>query len=125
MIIINEKFLEVLKHEGVVTIVTMGENKPHISNTWNSYVEIKDDKILIPAAYMKRTEKNIKENGILELSIGSKEVEGYNGYQGTGFYIEGEGKFLENGETFEMMKEKYPFLTRVLEVSIKTIKQKI
>lgn len=47
----NEKFLEVLKHEGVVSIVSCGVNEAHVSNTWNSYLTITDNnKILIPAA---------------------------------------------------------------------------
>ena len=33
-----EKFYDVLNHEGVVSIVSWGENEPHVVNTWNSYL---------------------------------------------------------------------------------------
>ncbi|MGL5761484.1 MAG: pyridoxamine 5'-phosphate oxidase family protein, partial [Cetobacterium sp.] len=59
----SEKFLEVLKHEGVVSIVTCGNDGAHVSNSWNSYVNIvNENKILRPAAAMIHTEKNINEN---------------------------------------------------------------
>ncbi|MBF4806114.1 MAG: FMN-binding protein, partial [Pseudoleptotrichia goodfellowii] len=45
----NEKFFEVLKYDGVVSIVTWGNEEPSITNTWNSYLQIKDEnRILIP-----------------------------------------------------------------------------
>ena len=37
-----EKLYEVLKHEGVVSIVSWGNTEPHITNTWNSYIKIKE-----------------------------------------------------------------------------------
>ncbi len=121
----NEKFLDVLKHEGVVTIVTQSEDRPHLTNTWNSYLRVKDDKILIPAAGMKTAEENIKRNGIILIAVGSKEVEGFNGYQGTGFNIDGQAEFITEGDDYNKMKEEFPFLDRVLEVKIKDIQQKI
>lgn len=35
-----EKFFEVLKNEGVVSLVTWGADEPHIVNTWNSYLVV-------------------------------------------------------------------------------------
>ena len=119
----TEKFLEVLNHEGVVSIVTCANNEAHVSNTWNSYLVIVDEnKILIPAAAMINTENNININPKVKLTMGSHDVMGYR-YMGTGFLIEGIAKFLKNGEHFTMMKEKYPFLTRVLEVTVNSCKQ--
>ena len=46
---IPDKMLQVLKCEGVVAVVTMGDNIPHVVNTWNSYLSItQDDQLLIP-----------------------------------------------------------------------------
>jgi Predicted flavin-nucleotide-binding protein structurally related to pyridoxine 5''-phosphate oxidase len=120
---LTEKFLEVINHEGVVSIVTCANNEAHVANTWNSYlVIVEGNKILIPAAAMVRTEKNININPKVKLTIGTKEVMGYRS-MGTGFLLEGTAKFLKNGEYFDMMKEKYPFLTRVLEVTVDSSKQ--
>lgn len=71
---------------------------------------------------MIKTEENININPKVKLTLGSKEVMGYM-YMGTGFLLEGTAKFLRDGEHFNMMREKYPFLTRVLEVTVDTCKQ--
>ncbi|MHB9944337.1 FMN-binding protein [Clostridium botulinum] len=118
----TEKFLEVLKHEGVVSIVTCENNEAHVVNTWNSYIVIEGDKMLIPAAGMRKTQKNIEQNDNVKVTLGSKEVEGYR-FMGTGFLVEGTARFLESGPEFDMMKQKFPFLNRVLEITVKTAKQ--
>jgi hypothetical protein len=120
---LTEKFLEVINHEGVVSIVSWGENEPHIVNTWNSYLNVtSDERILIPAAGMRRTQKNVEQNNKVKVTLGSKEVMGYN-YPGTGFLIEGTAKFVESGLEFDMMKEKFSFLSRVLEITVTSAKQ--
>jgi hypothetical protein len=119
-----EKFFEVLKNEGVVSIVSWGLDEPHIANTWNSYLFITpDNRILIPAYAMRRTEKNIIQNNRIKIALGSRNVLGYKDYQGTGFVIEGTAKFFESGPDYEMMKEKFSFLTRVLEITVTSAKQ--
>jgi len=52
-------------------------------------------------------------------------VMGFKDYQGTGFIIEGTASYLESGEVFDQMKEKFSFLTRVLDVTVSSITQKI
>ena len=84
---------------------------------------IKDDRILLPAAGMNSTEADVKVNNKVKLTLGSKEVEGFNNYQGTEFLIKGSANFIETGEDFDMMKEKYPFLRKVLEVKVESAKQ--
>jgi hypothetical protein len=37
---IPEKLREVLKKDGVVAIATLGQDGPHMVNTWNSYVRL-------------------------------------------------------------------------------------
>lgn len=119
----TEKFFEVLDHEGVVSIVTCANNTAHVANTWNSYlIVVEENKILIPAAAMIKTEENINANPKVKLTLGSKEVMGYK-YMGTGFLLEGTAKFLKDGDNFKMMKEKCPFLTRTLEVTVTSYKQ--
>ena len=121
---LTEKFLEVLKNEGVVSIISWGIDEPHVVNTWNSYLVVTpDERILIPAYAMRRTEKNVNINNKVKMTLGSKEVLGYNDYQGTGFVVEGTAKYIESGSEFDMMKEKFSFLTRVLEVTVTSAKQ--
>lgn len=124
---LNEKFIEVLKHDGVVTIVTQGEDGPHLVNTWNDFLYItEDERILIPAAAMKKREKNaLADDGKIQLALGTREVKGYKDYPGTGFVVKGKANFLTEGSEFDLMKEKYPFLTRVLEFTVESCKQMI
>lgn len=124
--ILPQKFYDVLDHEGVVAIVSWGESEPHVVNTWNSYLVVTEDEhILIPAYGMRKTEKNTLVNNRVKLTLGSKDVLGYKDYQGTGFRIEGTASYLESGATYDLMKEKFSFLTRVLEITVTAIKQTI
>jgi peroxiredoxin len=121
---LSEKLFEVLKHEGVVSIVSWGVDEPHVVNTWNSYLVVTaDERILIPAYAMHRTEKNTIQNNKVKMTFGSKDVLGYKDYQGTGFVVEGTAKFVEAGPEFDRMKEKFSFLTRVLEITVTASKQ--
>jgi len=120
---LSEKFLEVLKHEGVVSIMSWGI-EPHLVNTWNSYLVVtEDERILIPAYGFIKTQKNIDVNNKVIISLGSKEVLGYKDYPGTGFIIDGSARYFESGEEFDMMKNKFSFLTRVLEINVDNAKQ--
>ncbi len=123
---LSEKFHEVLKHEGVVSIVSWAEGEPHVVNTWNSYLVItEDERILIPAAGFQQTQKNVELNNRVKLTLGSKDVIGYKDYQGTGFLVDGTARYVESGKEYDMMKEKFPFLRSVFEVTVTSAKQKI
>lgn len=116
---LSEKFYEVLRNEGIVTIVTWGKTEPHIVNEWNSYLVVTDDeRILIPAGIMRTTEENIRVNNKLKMALGSKNVVGFDNYQGTCFVIEGTARFFDSGAEFDMMKKKFEFSTRVLEITV-------
>ena len=113
-----EKFFDVLKHEGVVTVMSWGV-EPHIVNTWNSYIVVTDDgRLLIPAYGFRKTEKNVNVNNKIKLALGSREVLGYKDYQGTGFIVTGTARYISSGDEYEYMKRKFPFLTRVFEVTV-------
>ena len=120
---LSDKFHEVLLHEGVVSIVSWGI-EPHVVNTWNSFLVITDDeRILIPAYGFRKTEKNVDIHNQVKLTLGTKEVLGHNNYQGTGFLINGTARYIASGEEYDMMKEKFSFLTRVLEITVDKAKQ--
>ena len=115
---LSEKFLEVIKHEGVVSIMSWGV-EPHLVNTWNSYLVVtEDERILIPAYGFRKTQKNVDVNNKVKIALGSKDVLGYKDYPGTGFIIEGTASYIESGAEYDMMKSKFSFLTRVLEISV-------
>lgn len=120
---LTEKFFEVINQEGVTSIVSWAGNEAHVVNTWNSYINVTDDKrVLIPAAGMYSIEEDVKENNKVKITVGSKDVQGTYG-MGAGFRIEGTANFLTAGAEYEMMKGKFPFLSRVLEITVEFAKQ--
>ena len=74
---------------------------------------------------MRKTEKNVNVNNRVKLALGTRSVLGYKDYPGTGFVIEGTARYFESGDEYDMMKEKFSFLTRVVEVTVSSIKQTI
>ena len=115
---IPDKMREVLKKDGVVAIATLGQDGPHLVNTWNSYVRITDDeRLLIPAGYMNRTEANITTNNNVLITVGSSKVAGKNG-PGTGFLIKGTAAFMTSGPDFEATKARFSWVRAVLAVTI-------
>jgi predicted pyridoxine 5'-phosphate oxidase superfamily flavin-nucleotide-binding protein len=120
---IPDKMREVLKKDGVVAIATLGQDGPHLVNTWNSYVRITDDeRLLIPAGYMNRTEANITTNKNVLITVGSSKVAGKNG-PGTGFLIKGTAAFITSGPDFEATKARFSWARAVLSVSINSATQ--
>lgn len=111
----SEKFYDCLKNEGVVAIGSCSaENQVHIANTWNSYITVTEDgKLLIPAAGMRKTQKNAQHNPYVEITLGSREVMGYQ-TMGTGFLLSGTVEFVDSGDQFDMVHGKFPFANRVL-----------
>jgi hypothetical protein len=120
---LSDKFHQVLKHEGVVSIMSWGVD-PHLVNTWISFLVVtEDERILIPAYGFRKTQKNVNVNNQVKLALGCREVLGYKDYPGTGFVITGTARYIESGEEFDMMKNKFSFLTRVLEITVDEAKQ--
>lgn len=120
---ISEKFLEVLKYEGVVAIVTEGSEGTHVVNTWNSYINITDDeRILAPVGGMNTTEANLNENNKVLVTLGSREVQGFHS-KGTGFLITGTAAIIKEGNEFDKVKQKFPWARAVLEIRPQSITQ--
>jgi hypothetical protein len=120
---ISETLLEVLKQDGVVAIATMGQDGPHMVNTWNSYIRISaDGRLLIPAGYMHRTEANIAFNPNVLITLGSSKVKGLHG-PGAGFLIKGTAIFVTSGPDFDLLKEKFAWLRATLAVIPDSINQ--
>lgn len=111
---LSAKFHECLQHDGIVAIGTCSNNQAHVVNTWNRFVIVtEDEKLLIPAAGMRKTESNAKANSHVEITLGSHEVMGYKTL-GTGFLLTGTVEFAKEGALFEAMHDKCSFANRVL-----------
>ena len=120
---IPEKLLEVLKQDGVVAIATLGQDGPHMINTWNSYIRISPDgRLLIPAGYMHRTEANIVFNTEVLVTLASSKVQGLHG-PGAGFLIKGRAAFITSGPDFDLLKSRFDWLRATLAVAPDSITQ--
>lgn len=119
----DDRFRQVITKEGIVAIVSCAENEAHVVNTWNTYLVIPEDgRLFIPAWKMRKTEKKTLQNNKVLLTIGTKEMDGRMG-PGTGYLLEGTARFIDSGPDFDTMKKKFSFLTRVLEVTVTSMKQ--
>jgi predicted pyridoxine 5'-phosphate oxidase superfamily flavin-nucleotide-binding protein len=119
----DDRFREVIGKEGIVAIVSCADGEAHVVNTWNSYLVLPDDeRLFIPAWKMKKTEKKTLKNNKVLLTVGTREMDGRMG-PGTGYLLEGTARFIKSGAEFDMMKNKFSFLTRVLEVTVTSITQ--
>ena len=124
---LSEKFYDVISHEGSVSITSWTKEGAHVACTWNTYLQVtkegKYEKILIPAAGMTSIENDVKKNDEVILTMAARQVEGFDGYQGTGFRIIGKAEFLDEGEYFTKVNQKYPFANRALVVRVEEAKQ--
>ncbi len=120
---IPEKLVEILKQDGVVAIATLGQDGPHMVNTWNSYIRISSDgRLLIPAGYMQHTEANIAFNPQVLLTMASSKVQGLHG-PGAGFLIKGTAAFITSGPDFDLLKSKFDWLRATLAVTPDVVTQ--
>jgi hypothetical protein len=116
VIMIPKKVLEILRHEGVVAIVTQNKEAVHMVNTWNSYLIVTpDNRFLNPVGGMKTTEANLAVNEQIQMSLGSHEVDGLH-HKGAGFHIKGTAKIIYDGNDLELVKARFPWARAVLSI---------
>jgi hypothetical protein len=118
-----ETLQQILKQDGVAAIATLGQDGPHLVNTWNSYIRVTDDgRLLIPAGYMNRTEANVAFNPEVLITVGSSKVQGLHG-PGAGFLIKGKAAFITSGPDFDLLKAKFSWLRATLAVTPDSVTQ--
>lgn len=122
----NETFLKVMQHEGPATIVTINAHPASIVSTWMSYIklDVTNQQMFIPAGGMHSIENDFQVDNHVTVVVASHDVIGTEGL-GAGFYVHGEGSFLAEGPIFDEMKEKFPWLRKVLQVKVNDVEQKI
>lgn len=122
---LNQKLLEVLgtPPDAAVAIVTHGRDGAHVVNSWNSYAQVSgEDQLLFPAGRMHQTERNIREDNRVKLTVTNREVQG-KAYKGTGFLLTGTAEWIEAGPTFELIKAKFPWARAALSITIASAEQ--
>ena len=121
---VPEKLRQILTEEGTVAIVTQGEDGPHLSNTWHSYLEITPEgHFVYPAGGMVETEKNVQRDAKVLVTVGGRNVEGKAGHPGAGFLIRGHAEFVAAGPRFKALKKRFPWARAAVVVVPESIVQ--
>ena len=106
-----------------VTIVTTGDDGPHVVGNWGDYMRalgIGADRIVLPAGRYRKTEQNIKKNSRVQLLVASRKVQGTRS-PGQGYLIIGTAEIVGSGEVAEAVKSKFPWARRALVIHVEEV----
>ncbi len=118
---LNEKIIEILKHEGPASFGTYGTDGIHLAATWNSYIEVLyNDTLLIPAGHLNKTQRNVEAGSEVQMILASKDVAGLQG-NGAGFLLKGKAKFEESGINFDKLKSRFSWVRSAMVFNVKEV----
>lgn len=110
-----------------VTIVTMGDDGPHIVGNWGDYMRvlgIKENMIIFPAGRYHQTEKNLRKSNRIQLLIASKKVQGTRS-PGQGCLITGTGEIVSAGDIVDTVKAKFPWARGAMVIHVEDVKTQL
>ena len=106
-----------------VTIVTTGDDGPHVVGNWGDYmrtVGIGADTIVLPAGRYRQTEQNLRKNNRVHLLIASRKVQGTRS-PGQGYLIVGTAEIVSSGEIADAVKAKFPWARGALVIHVEEV----
>jgi hypothetical protein len=118
---------EVIEKTEWIAIATIGPDGPHVVATWGDYVRalgVKNDTLLIPVGFMRKTEANLQRDPRVELLCGTRQVQGTRG-PGKGCGIVGKAEFQTAGPHFNAVKAKFPWARAAIVVSVDEAKPQL
>ncbi len=124
---INGACRNVCEETEFVTIVTMGDDGPHVVGNWGDYMRvlgIKEDMIVFPAGRYHQTEKNLRRNNRIQLLVASKKVQGTRNL-GQGCLIIGTGEILTSGDIVDTVKAKFPWARGAMVIHIEDVRTQL
>ena len=110
-----------------VTIVTTGDDGPHVVGNWGDYMRvlgIKENMIIFPAGRYQQTEKNLRKNNRIQLLVASKNVKGTRSL-GQGCLIIGTGEILSSGDIVDAVKAKFPWARGAMVIHVEDVKTQL
>ena len=114
---------EVCESTEFVTIVTSGDDGPHVVGNWGAYMRtlgIREDMIVLPAGRYHKTEQNLRSNNRVQLLVASKQVQGTR-TPGQGCLISGTAEILCAGELADAVKAKFPWARGALVIHVEDV----
>lgn len=118
----EKKLLEILEKDGVASLATYGPEGVHLVATWNRFLLVRDNVVLIPAGGYKKTQRNVESGSDIKLLVGSSEVEGKNG-SGSGYRLTAHAEFHKEGPHFDTIKQKFPWARAALVLDVQGIER--
>src|SRR5512133_3235176 len=106
-----------------VTIVTTGDDGPHVVGNWGDYMRtlgIGTDTIVLPAGRYRQTEQNLARNNRVQLLVASRTVPGTRS-PGQGYLIAGTAEIVGSGEIADAVKSKFPWARGALVVHVEEV----
>jgi hypothetical protein len=110
-----------------VTIVTLGDDGPHVVGNWGDYMRvlgITENMIIFPAGRYQQTEKNLRRNNQIQLLVASKKVQGTRS-PGQGCLIIGTGEILNSGDIVDAVKAKFPWARGAMVIHVEDVKTQL
>ncbi|MCC7462473.1 MAG: pyridoxamine 5'-phosphate oxidase family protein [Gammaproteobacteria bacterium] len=114
---------EVCEATEFVTIITQGDDGPHVVGNWGDYMRklgIREDTLVFPAGRYLQTERNLRSNGRIQLLIASRKVQGTR-TPGQGYLLEGRGEIVESGDTVAVVKAQFPWARGALVIHVEKV----
>lgn len=114
---------EVFEATEFVTIVTSGDDGPHVVGNWGDYLRalgIGADTLVLPAGRYRQTEQNLAKNNRVQLLVASRKVQGTRS-PGQGYLIAGTAEIVSSGEIAEAVKAKFPWARGALVIHIEEV----
>ncbi len=114
---------EVCEATEFVSIVTTGDNGPHVVGNWGDYMRalgIGAETIVLPAGRYRQTEQNIAKNNRVQLLVASRQVQGTRS-PGQGYLIAGTAEIVAAGEIADAVKSKFPWARGALVIHVEEV----
>ena len=106
-----------------VTLVTSGDDGPHVVGNWGDYMRalgIGADTIVLPAGRYRQTEDNLRKNDRVQLLVASRKVQGTRS-PGQGYLIAGTATIVSSGEIADSVKAKFPWARGALVIHVEEV----
>lgn len=114
---LNAELRALLGEEGAASFVTTGPDGPHLVATWQSYIEVLDERTLaFPAGGYRRTEANLRTGSPVQMVISAKNPPG--GGKSTGYRLTGTARLEADTPLHARLRERFPWCRAAVILSV-------
>lgn len=127
MALIEGNCREVCEAADFLTIITQGDDGPHVVANWGDYLRrmgLMADTLALPAGGYRKTEANLAKDHRIQVLIASHDVQGTRS-KGQGYLISGTGRIVSTGEMAEKAKSLFPWARGALVIEVEEIKAQL